>query len=843
MAALPFGTALRHVLHRIEPRPAGDHSDGALLARFTADGDETAFAALVARHGPMVLGVCRRLLGDQHDAEDAFQATFLILARKAAALDGRQPLGSWLYTVARNLALKHRARGARRRMREQEAGTMPKTGPQDETAWREVCTVLDTELGRLPEKYRAPLVLCHLQGMTHEAAARELGWPAGSMAKRLTRGQELLRQRLVGRGITLALPGLLALMAQKGSAAVPPPLAAGIGMAAPLFAGGKTTAGHVSVQAVALAGRALHSMTLTKLKIAAVGLLGLVTLGAGTAVCLRAGGNEASPLAAVDPSPARPAAPAAEAREVPPAADAAVAEHLRRKLDQPVNLDKGIDANTPLKDALEFLSDRYDLTLVVDEKAFEARGVQKVAEQPVSLPKLVGVRLSSVFRLLLGQIELDNGEVGGIRIKGDALHILPVVACEPDDRWLPHSWRRRLLRPVAWDKDIAAGTPFAAVLEQLTKQSGTSFAFDEKAFKALAVTKPGEFKIAQTKLAGQSVTLNYVLDSLMAELSNDQFSVHYRVQAEALAITAAKRDSAEERALWNALAVLRERGDVLRQIAASAKKLEKVVTLRKEVDAETPLRDALEFFSDEFDVTLVIDATAFAAIGIPKVEEERVQLPPQKEVQLGVLLRKLLEQVQHEDWTAGYIVREEYIEITPVHKNVHGQQRLSKGQLQGLWDMLAEKHWQRPVLASQTLARFPEQAVALLRERLPPAPPADPKKAAEASRWVKDLASDRFPAREKAAEELDKLGSAAVPALRAVLEAKPTLDLRTRVESLLAKLEVPMSRERARELWAVHLLEEIGTPEARAVLETLTKGARDAWTTDKAKAALERLNN
>ena len=171
-------------MRKIDNRPPGDASDGALLSRFATQRNESAFAALLERHGPMVLGVCQRIVRDRHAAEDVFQATFLILAKKAAKLDGRGPLGSWLYTVARNLALRHRQDDARRRTHE-EAAAMPPTQHSDEVAWREVCEVLDAELGQLAESQRAPLVLCYLGGLTHAAAARELGWPVGSLAKRL----------------------------------------------------------------------------------------------------------------------------------------------------------------------------------------------------------------------------------------------------------------------------------------------------------------------------------------------------------------------------------------------------------------------------------------------------------------------------------------------------------------------------------------------------------------------------------------------------------------------------------------------------------------------------------
>src|SRR5262249_48098015 len=168
---------LRH-LRKLTGTPAGrDLTDGELLERFRSRREETAFALLVQRHGPMVLGVCRRVLNDDHDAEDAFQATFLVLVRNAASIRKQQALGSWLYGVARRVAGKARGQAAGRRARERRVVEMPRHEPADELTWQELRSVLDDELGQLAEKYRAPLVLCYLEGKTLEQAARELGLP------------------------------------------------------------------------------------------------------------------------------------------------------------------------------------------------------------------------------------------------------------------------------------------------------------------------------------------------------------------------------------------------------------------------------------------------------------------------------------------------------------------------------------------------------------------------------------------------------------------------------------------------------------------------------------------
>jgi RNA polymerase sigma-70 factor (ECF subfamily) len=175
-----------------------------LLEWFVAGQDEEAFAALVRRYGPLVQGVCRRVLHDWDDAQDAFQATFLVLARKAASLAKPEALGNWLYGVAYRTAVKAKARAARRRETERQAASLPRPDPSLDRARHELREVLDEELSRLPEKYRAPLVLCYLEGKTNQEAARQLGCPAGSMSGRLARGRELLGERLAAREKGLA---------------------------------------------------------------------------------------------------------------------------------------------------------------------------------------------------------------------------------------------------------------------------------------------------------------------------------------------------------------------------------------------------------------------------------------------------------------------------------------------------------------------------------------------------------------------------------------------------------------------------------------------------------------
>jgi RNA polymerase sigma factor (sigma-70 family) len=194
------GLVLRD-LDRLFRRGTVSSGDGALLRRFLAEGDESAFEELVARHGPMVLGVCRRLLASPQDADDAFQATFLVLVRKAGRLRDPDRLGPWLYGVATRVAAKARARAARRRHEPLvEVGSLR----ESRADWLDLMPILDAELGRLPLRQRDVLVMCLLDGASVEEASRRLGCPVGTVKSRLARAREALRSRLTRRGVTPA---------------------------------------------------------------------------------------------------------------------------------------------------------------------------------------------------------------------------------------------------------------------------------------------------------------------------------------------------------------------------------------------------------------------------------------------------------------------------------------------------------------------------------------------------------------------------------------------------------------------------------------------------------------
>jgi RNA polymerase sigma factor (sigma-70 family) len=259
---------------------AAEDSDGNLLRRFLTRRDEAAFASLLRRHGPMVYGVCQRVLGDHADADDAFQATFLVLVRKAAGIRKHESVGSWLHGVASRIARQARISAARRRDHERQAPIMPSRDEIAAVVWRDIRPLLDEELERLPEKYRAPLVLCYLEGKSHEEAAQQLGWPNGTVCGRLARGRDLLRGRLIRRGLTLSAPLFATALAEEAIAALPVALLGSTTTAATLFAAGQTTAGgSLTTPALTLAEGALRAMYLTKLKTVTALLVAIAVLG------------------------------------------------------------------------------------------------------------------------------------------------------------------------------------------------------------------------------------------------------------------------------------------------------------------------------------------------------------------------------------------------------------------------------------------------------------------------------------------------------------------------------------------------------------------------------------
>ena len=277
MARGVSGAVAREIRSLFTIGAAGALTDAQLLERFLArprEEAEAAFAALVARHGPMVLATCRRILRDRHDAEDAFQATFLVLVRRAASVARREQLAGWLYGVATRTARAARARAGRRRAGERRAMDAARCGSQQGEGRGELDGLLDEELGRLPEKYRMPVILCELEGLSRREAAHRLGVPEGTVASRLARGRGLLRDRLERRGLGATTIGTLSAASRIAmTAEVPPMLFEKTVRIAVSLRFGEVTAGVFSASVSSIVEEEMKEMLLAKLKAVSLALL------------------------------------------------------------------------------------------------------------------------------------------------------------------------------------------------------------------------------------------------------------------------------------------------------------------------------------------------------------------------------------------------------------------------------------------------------------------------------------------------------------------------------------------------------------------------------------------
>jgi RNA polymerase sigma factor (sigma-70 family) len=396
----------------------GGLSDGQLLDRFVGrnrEFAELAFAALVERHGPMVLRVCRRMLGDPHDAEDAFQATFLVLVRRAASVRKRESLASWLHGVA--LRVCSAARGAADRRRARERTALDRLGGvdvPDPLCRDEIGPVLHEEIGRLREPFRHAVVLCYLEGRTYDEAARLLGCPVGTIKSRLAAARETLRARLTRRGLAPSAGAFVHMLVAETATGT---VSQGLSEATLQGAFGLTTkfapsAGVVSATIASLTTGALRTMAWAPLKTLSVLSLVVVAVGVG-ALAQQSAGNDsrfavAPPIDArsrtgADAQPPReeaPGAPTAERQKDP------VTLAPEKALKKPISLNL---SNTPFFEAITFLVSRTGLNFALDPRALERVGkdarVSLVAEN---------ISLDSALKLLLRPLGLTHSVVDGV---------------------------------------------------------------------------------------------------------------------------------------------------------------------------------------------------------------------------------------------------------------------------------------------------------------------------------------------------------------------------------------------------------------------------------------------
>jgi RNA polymerase sigma factor (sigma-70 family) len=483
---------LPHLCRLIGPSSGRDLSDGDLLDRFLARCDAEAFAALVRRHGPTVLGVCRRVLRNPQDAEDAFQATFLVLTRKARSIARRGALGSWLYGVAYRVALKARDDALRRRRHERRAARAEGQAAGAD-AWDAVRPVLDEEVNRLPEKYRRPVVLCYFEGKTYQEAARLLGWPAGTTSARLARARALLRNRLVLRGVTLSA-SVLAVHLAEGTL-----VAADAGLLAEATANAAVrwlldpATAAVSSSVIALSQGVVNAMVLQKLKALAgvVLIVGLLVGGAGA--FWRSVGP--APAAAAPPGQAETPLGAPPRALAPPAVEGAQPPQTRIGLINMSRALKGsqkfqvlqaelrattqqaqqkLEGLTKEVRKLQAESDAPDTPLGRREEC--ARRTRDLRQQIEEEEKSARARLDRMsgdgFVALYREVEEAAGRVA--KLKGLELVLFYTDAVTEADYYNPGTIQRKLTQPGALMPIVAApGMDVTdAVVEALNRTPG-----------------------------------------------------------------------------------------------------------------------------------------------------------------------------------------------------------------------------------------------------------------------------------------------------------------------------------------------------------------------------------
>jgi RNA polymerase sigma factor (sigma-70 family) len=282
MASDDWDQAVASIREMVLGRDAAGVSDSLLLKLFLTDHDEAAFEAIVRRHGPMVLGVCKRVLQNASDADDAFQAAFLVLVRKAATLAQPELMGHWLYGVAYQTA--RAARNAANRRRAKEGQVIPKQGESAPDEWRDVLPILDAELNRLPAKYRAPIVLCDLQQKSRKDVAQALGLPEGTLASRLARARAHLAKRLTQRGVTLSGAAVAATLGETAVAPSAALVQLTVQAGTASIVGKSAALGVGSAKAIKLSETVLKMMLLNKLKLVSAFIMScaLLTVGVGT---------------------------------------------------------------------------------------------------------------------------------------------------------------------------------------------------------------------------------------------------------------------------------------------------------------------------------------------------------------------------------------------------------------------------------------------------------------------------------------------------------------------------------------------------------------------------------
>jgi RNA polymerase sigma factor (sigma-70 family) len=786
-----------------------------LLNRFIKDRDEAAVTVLIERHGPMVLGICRRVLRHAQDAEDACQAAFLVLVRNAASVRKTESLASWLHGVAFHVATNLKRDRARRRGREGAAAKAAcEVAPEDLT-WREVRLALDEELARLPERLRAPLVLCYLEGKTRDEAARQLRWTLGTLRGRLDRGRELLCARLTRRGLSFSAAVLACKLGAGAAPAAVSPTFAISTIKAVMLTGIENTAaaGVIPANVAALAEGALRTMSASPLKLAIALLVSVVLTGAGLAVFA-----QGTPRADANPT-VRGFQASEQARPARP-------QHAKPGPDpgRPV---RSLPGHT---DRLTSVACSPDGTLIATAswdgtaRLWDAQTAKEVRRLDVPPPRdYKPAHLSRIlfspdneYIVVAQQAMLDEaGVLVWKRRTGEKVHQFPggtgSVAISPDGSLIACGGYG-VIRLYG----LATGKVVQEMHGQQTHINSLTFSPDGKTIVATGLLPRPARGDGLARLGLDPAVIRVWDVASRKERPSSLKGLELAWVGQCVAQSPDGRTLALDNWLCE---------------TATGGGRASLIGYDREVCAVAFSPDGRTLATGSADGTVRLwDVLSGKELGRFGKEVGRGQGGWVLAVAFSPDGRTLV--------SGGLNKTAEIWDVSRITGRQRAVAERSPADLEADWKDLAGDATTGHVALGR-LVCSPGRAVAFLGKKLQSAEPVDPRRI---ERLIADLDHEQFKVRARATTELQALREDALPALRKARAGNPSLEARRRLDALLDWLDGKgPSAETARQIRAVEALESIGNPEARRLLDQLAAGPAETRLALEARAATARL--